>query len=193
MSFYKKGPKGEPPKVPTKKVGKEILSGLEGRIPERLLERLREMILPVGDLTPKQTAFLAAYAVTGSKASALEASSCSHSSLSKWREKPGFERCLKAAEEFFRETLVAEAVRRGRDGWDEPVYQNGQLVGFKRRYSDRLLVKLLEAKHPEFAPKQEVDVRFRFEDPYGQTIEVGGGMRKALQEPENVNSCDEES
>lgn len=47
------------------------------------------------------------------------------------------------------DSLEAAAVKRGRDGVDEPIYQGGKLVGYKRRYSDVLLIKALQAFRPE--------------------------------------------
>ncbi len=47
------------------------------------------------------------------------------------------------------DTLEAEADRRGRDGWSEDVYYRGQVVGQRRRYSDRMLIFRLRALRPE--------------------------------------------
>lgn len=58
----------------------------------------------------------------------------------------------------FRESLVAEAVRRGRDGYDRPVFQKGKLVGHERVYSDNLLLAELR-KHDPAAYSQKYDVR----------------------------------
>jgi len=44
--------------------------------------------------------------------------------------------------------LEDEATRRAVEGWDEPVYQGGQRVGTKRKFSDRLLIARLEAEMP---------------------------------------------
>lgn len=45
--------------------------------------------------------------------------------------------------------LEAEAFRRGYEGYEEPIYQNGQLVGSTKKYSDRLLTMLLTAAKPD--------------------------------------------
>lgn len=44
--------------------------------------------------------------------------------------------------------LAAVARKRAVEGWDEPVYQGGKLVGHIRRYSDRLLMFLLCGINP---------------------------------------------
>ncbi|NOT39230.1 MAG: hypothetical protein HOP13_01930 [Alphaproteobacteria bacterium] len=45
--------------------------------------------------------------------------------------------------------LADEADRRGRDGYDEPVFYEGEQCGTKRRYSDGLLLARLKALKPE--------------------------------------------
>ena len=47
------------------------------------------------------------------------------------------------------EALEDEARRRAVDGWEEPVYQQGDLVGHVRKYSDGLLTFLLKGRKPE--------------------------------------------
>lgn len=45
-------------------------------------------------------------------------------------------------------TLEDEAVRRGRDGYEEPVFYQGAQVGVIRRYSDTMLIFLLKSHKP---------------------------------------------
>ncbi len=45
--------------------------------------------------------------------------------------------------------LEEEADRRGRDGYDEPVFFQGEERGVKRKYSDPLLLARLKAIRPE--------------------------------------------
>ena len=47
------------------------------------------------------------------------------------------------------ELLEQAALTRGRDGWDEPVYQRGIQVGVIRKYSDVLLMFMLKGRLPE--------------------------------------------
>ena len=51
------------------------------------------------------------------------------------------------------DALELEARRRAVDGWDEPVFQKGELVGTIRKYSDTLLLAMLRAKKPEYREK----------------------------------------
>jgi len=52
------------------------------------------------------------------------------------------------AYEEFRESLMAEAVTRARDGWDEPIYHMGSIAGYIKRKSDRILELMLRAHIP---------------------------------------------
>ena len=45
--------------------------------------------------------------------------------------------------------LEEEADRRGRDGYDEPVFFQGEVCGARRKYSDALLLARLKALKPE--------------------------------------------
>lgn len=62
------------------------------------------------------------------------------------------------AMETYREGLIAEAFRRGVQGVEEPLYFQGKLSGdVVRKYSDRLLERLLEAHVPGFGKKVDVE------------------------------------
>lgn len=55
--------------------------------------------------------------------------------------------------------LEAEAIRRGVDGVDEPVYTpSGKLAGMKRVYSDRLLLAVLKARHPAYRDTRHLEL-----------------------------------
>lgn len=43
-----------------------------------------------------------------------------------------------------------EAIRRAVDGIEEPVYHQGKIVGYKKRYSDDLLKEILAAKSDDY-------------------------------------------
>jgi len=56
-------------------------------------------------------------------------------------------------------TLEDEAIRRARDGVEEPIYQRGELVGTVRKYSDTLLIFLLKMRKPGvYNPPQRQEV-----------------------------------
>ncbi|MGZ3603296.1 MAG: hypothetical protein ACXVDF_25560, partial [Ktedonobacterales bacterium] len=54
------------------------------------------------------------------------------------------------------DTIRREISRRAIEGWDEPVYQGGKLVGYTRKYSDSLLTFLAKSRMPEF--RERVDI-----------------------------------
>jgi hypothetical protein len=65
-----------------------------------------------------------------------------------------------AFEEAYRlgvESLEDWACERAMDGWDEPVYQGGILVGYKRKHSERTMLRMLETKLPETWGKRKIE------------------------------------
>ncbi len=59
-----------------------------------------------------------------------------------------FARAVKDAREEATDRLEQEAWRRAHDGVPEPVFYQGERVGFVRRYSDTLMQTLLKANRP---------------------------------------------
>lgn len=62
---------------------------------------------------------------------------------------PDFAAQLEQAKVQVVETYEQEIHRRGVEGWDEPVYQGGKLVGVVRKYSDVLLIFRTKALAPD--------------------------------------------
>lgn len=70
---------------------------------------------------------------------------------------PDFAKAFEEALEASADALEREARRRAIEGWEEPVYQGGQLVGSKRVYSDTLLSLLLRGRRKKvFADRTEL-------------------------------------
>jgi hypothetical protein len=70
-----------------------------------------------------------------------------------------------------------EMLRRGVEGWDEPVYQKGELVGHVRKYSDPILALPHRIRRPDLyretaTPPVTIVLR---EYRLGETPEVEGG------------------
>jgi hypothetical protein len=77
---------------------------------------------------------------------------------------------MNEAREMFLAGLEAEAIRRGRDGYSEEIYQNGELVGYRTRYSDRLLETALRATDPaRYGGKSTVTVEGNEANPVALT------------------------
>ncbi len=66
-------------------------------------------------------------------------------------------------------SLEDEAIRRARDGVEEPIYQRGEYCGTMRRYSDTLLIFLLKAHKPE---KYNPPTRQEVSGPDGGAVQV---------------------
>ena len=106
----------------------------------------------------KKRAFLAAYAQCGNVTQAAKVAGISRETHYEWLDKdPGYAAAFKQADEQATDALELEARRRALEGWDEPVYQKGQLVGTVRKYSDTLLIFLLKGARPE-KYRERVDV-----------------------------------
>lgn len=107
----------------------------------------------------KRTAFLSALADCGNVADAARQAGIARNALYLWkRDDSEFATEWEAALIAGGETLEEEAVRRARDGWDEPVWYQGQQIGTVRRYSDTLLIFLLKGLMPEkYSERQKIE------------------------------------
>ncbi|MBF0098390.1 MAG: hypothetical protein HQM04_13305 [Magnetococcales bacterium] len=95
--------------------------------------------------------FLAALAQSGVITEAAQAAGMSRGCVYTHRAKdPEFAREWDDSLLQFADSLEAAAHQRAVDGWLEPIFQGGELVGHARRYSDSLLLALLKAKRPEY-------------------------------------------
>jgi len=81
------------------------------------------------------------------------------------KEDPRFDEAVTEAVQIYNEELEMAALRRAVDGWEEPVYQRGDLVGTVHKYSDRLLEMMLRANNRE-----------KFGDQIRQDINVNSGV-----------------
>lgn len=76
-----------------------------------------------------------------------------------WRPEgtPSFTELWVSAVDEGTDVFEEEARRRAIDGVDEPVFQQGECVGFMRKYSDTLLVMMLKGRRPEtYRDRQEI-------------------------------------
>jgi hypothetical protein len=127
--------------------------------------------------------FIKTLQLTGSVVKSAKAAKKSENHVYRCRNaSPKFsEKWAKALESFRRgkiESMEREAFRRGKSGWREPIYQGGELVGYRRKYSDALLVKSLEAEHPEkWGRKSELTVN-------GSVSLVSPALQDRLSDPE---------
>ena len=95
--------------------------------------------------------FLATLAATGNVSASAREAGISRKTAYQWRSKDAeFASDWRDAEESATDALEAEARRRAVEGWDEPVWHQGEQCGTVRRYSDRMLEILLKGHRKEF-------------------------------------------
>ncbi len=98
----------------------------------------------------KQAAFLAAYAQTGNITRAAELAKICRTSHNDWLKKDDtYQARFDEAHDKACERLEQEARRRAVEGWNEPVFQKGMMIGTIRRYSDKLLEFLMRGALPK--------------------------------------------
>lgn len=102
-------------------------------------------------VTPEvRAAYLSALAQSGSHPTACRAIGFSRRTIASHLEShPEFRESADDAMSEFAATLLAEAKRRAVEGVDKTVWHGGEAVGTERRYSDRLLLALLEKLGPD--------------------------------------------
>ena len=59
----------------------------------------------------------------------------------------------------YQDRLEAEIERRAVEGYDEPVFHQGEVCGYKRRFSDQLLLAIAKRHIPEYRePTNKIEV-----------------------------------
>lgn len=102
---------------------------------------------------------LAAYADVGTVREAAELVGISRRTHSRWADAdPDYARAFADAREDVADTLETEAIRRATVGVEEPVFYKGELVGHVRKFSDTLLIFLLNGLRPEKYRDRRVEV-----------------------------------
>lgn len=102
-------------------------------------------------LTPeKETQFFHVLAESANVTRAAEAIGMARRYMYELRaEDPEFKAQWDAAVEMGTDSLEDEATRRAKEGWDEPVWYQGEQCGTVKKYSDTLLIVQLKARRPE--------------------------------------------
>ena len=103
--------------------------------------------------------FLAYYALTGQLQKSAQECGISPATVRSLQKKdPDFAAAMEEAKEDFKEAIERELIRRAVMGWDEPVYQKGELVGEVRKYDSNLLAMLIKKLDPTYKERHEVSV-----------------------------------
>lgn len=101
------------------------------------------------NLKAEQVAFLAAFAHLRNISRSALFVGISRRTHVHWMQDDSYREAFAEATKDGDDSLIQAATRRARDGIDEPVYQMGSLVGFKRVYSDSLLQMLMKGAMPD--------------------------------------------
>jgi len=100
--------------------------------------------------TDRQIAFLAAWERFGTMSAACRETDVPRSLLyNTWLKEPTFAELAEGVKDRIADSLEQEAIRRGRDGWLEPVFYKGDEVGEIRKFSDLLVIFMLKALRPD--------------------------------------------
>lgn len=114
--------------------------------------------MPDIKLTPeKRNAFLGVLANTANVTKAAQSIEMARTYMYEVRAAdPEFEKLWDEAVKMGTAALEDEATRRASEGWDEPVFYQGEQTGLVRKFSDTLLIFLLKARDPKY--RERVDL-----------------------------------
>lgn len=129
-----------------------------------------------------QEVFLEAFATVPIITHACRIAEVGRRTYYNWIEDEDFARRVKAALRTGLEVLRREGWRRAVEGYEEPVFQGGVEVGTRRRYSDTLLAKFLEAGFPEDFGRARDQLLI---NAAGGTVEVEGAQHVHIYLPDN--------
>lgn len=107
----------------------------------------------------RQRLFLEAYAKHANILVSARAAGIHRSTVYDWQEHDqDFSFAFNLAKEDAKDVLREEIYKRGKEGWNEEVYQFGLLAGTVHKYSDTLLIFHAKALMPEYRDKQSIDM-----------------------------------
>lgn len=108
-------------------------------------------------LNKKQRAFLDIYQQLGHVSNSAIAVGIARQTHYDWLEtNQTYAEAYARAEKIAGDMLIDEARRRAHDGWEEPVFQNGVMVGKITKYDSALLTLLIKKHDPRYREKYEV-------------------------------------
>jgi len=100
-------------------------------------------------LTLPQYRYLRCLAVFPSERMAAKTALTTTQEVRRWRRDPAFVELERDAAADAVDALVADAWSAATEGRLVPIYQMGQLIGYRREYSEKLHVELLKGLRPE--------------------------------------------
>ena len=132
-------------------------------------------------LRPKQHAYLCAYVeACGVPSLAWRSTGISKSTHYRWlAEEPNYAEAFKLAQKMAVEELERIATLRAAFGTKEPHWHQNNIVGYKVKYSDTLMVKLLEGNMPD---KYKTRVAQEISNKAGEVFRLDPGREKLTDE-----------
>jgi hypothetical protein len=106
----------------------------------------------------RQQAFLSAFALVGNLSDAATSANVDRSQHYRWLDDPDYAAAFEQARATAVDRLEREAMRRAVAGVEETVWYKGEAVGTQLRYSDTLLMFLLNGWRPEVYTRQRTVV-----------------------------------
>lgn len=97
----------------------------------------------------RQAAFLESFAQTGNIQVSIDKVGIKRQNHYLWLAQPDYAEAFRQATDAALDRIEAEAVRRGVEGVEEPVYYKGEVCGHIRKYSDMLLMFILNGRRPD--------------------------------------------
>lgn len=114
---------------------------------------------PVLFTRPIQAQFLALLSVKGLAGKCAHAVGVSTDTTRRHRKSdPVFAEAYEEALEIYRDRIRETVHNRAVEGWEEPVFYQGELVATIRKFSDRLLELHAKARVPEYRDQVDVNV-----------------------------------
>lgn len=112
-----------------------------------------------GFTTATWEVWIAEFVKTGRQDKACKVSGIPRQTVYKrTRQDVEFGKLVQEVRDMTMDSLEDEAIRRARDGWNEPQYFKGELQGYVRKYDSGLLTFMLTNGRPDkYRPKKEAE------------------------------------
>jgi hypothetical protein len=113
---------------------------------------------PVDGENSWRSTFLAALEASGNVSASARRAGVGRATAYRHRQaesefRSGWDQAIEVATDL----LEGEARRRALEGWEEPVFYQGEICGHIRKYSDTLIMFLLKAYRPQFRDNYRVE------------------------------------
>ena len=135
-------------------------------------------------LSDVMNAFISYFRVTGDIRVSAKLAGCAKGTHYFWMSttpayKKAWESCRSTIAAMVEDSLVPKLI----DGWDEPVYQGGELVGHKRKFDLAAMQRYLAKAKPEvFGDKIEIDASIKPVSPAEMLAALAGTVPYAEEE-----------